>query len=56
MIERQGKTARVLSGSEARKFMARIVEASKQDAERLMARATGQCKFGNEREARPDNC
>ena len=38
-----------LKGRAATKFLARISSSSAAEAQRLMARATGQFKFGNER-------
>ena len=49
MIYARGKPAKTLKGQEARRFLDRVRMASPRQAQLLMARATGQFKFGNER-------
>lgn len=49
MIFADGKLAKTLKGADALKFMNRIECADEKEAQRLMAAATGQFKFGNER-------
>lgn len=46
----KGKLAKTLKGKEASKFSNRIDSANARDAQLLMARVTGQFKFGNERQ------
>lgn len=49
MIHADGRLARTLKGKEAIRFLDRVERASDEEAQRLMAAATGQFKFGNER-------
>ncbi len=49
MIFADGKVAKTLRGKEAIKFLNKVERASEEEAQRLMAAATGQFKFGNER-------
>ena len=49
IIRAKGKTAKTLRGREADKFLAKIEGLDRLGAQGLMARATGQFKFGNER-------
>ncbi len=48
-IAHHGKVVATLAGPAARKFLSRVAVADFRDAQRLMARVTGQYKFGNER-------
>ena len=50
MILSNGKLAKTLTGKEAVKFLSKIDQlASEEQAQLLMAKITGQFKFGNER-------
>jgi len=49
LITHHGKQARILQGREAQKFMSSIETMNAAQAQLLMARTTGQFKFGNER-------
>ena len=49
MIFADGKVAKTLRGKEAIRFLNRVERASEEEQQRLMAAATGQFKFGNER-------
>ena len=49
VIRCEGKPAKTLSGKEAAKFLNRIDSADAAQAQLLMAKVTGQFKFGNER-------
>ena len=51
-IFHKGKLATTLSASAALKFMARVARLDEAQQQQLMARATGQFKFGNERVAK----
>jgi len=48
-IARDGRQVTTLAGDDARRFLARVGEASEDLAQQLMARATGNYKRGNER-------
>lgn len=48
-ISRDGRVATTLRGAEASKFLQRVERLPPSDAQRLMAKVTGQFKFGNER-------
>jgi hypothetical protein len=48
-IFHDGKLAKVLKGTEAVKFIQRMEQGDVLACQRLMARVTGQYKFGNER-------
>ena len=50
-IARDGRLVTTLGGDEARRFLARAGTASDDQAQQLMARATGNYKRGNERTA-----
>ena len=50
-IYRSGKLVTTLSHRDATRFEARIRKADEKEQQRLMARATGQYRFGNERRA-----
>jgi hypothetical protein len=50
-IFHKGKLATTLSTTAAHKFMARIERLDEAEQQQLMARVTGQFKFGNERVA-----
>jgi len=52
MISHDGRVVTTLRGADAEKFAARAEAADAQTAQRLMAKATGQFKFGNERAAK----
>lgn len=52
LITHHGKQVKILQGKAADKFVAVMDTASTLDAQRHMARITGQYKFGNERLAR----
>ena len=49
MIHARGKIVTTLRGKDAARFLKRVEAADDHEAQRLMARATGQFKFGNER-------
>lgn len=49
LIDCRGRSAKILTGDRARRFLARVRNADAQAAQLLMAKATGQFKFGNER-------
>lgn len=49
MIHAHGKVVTTLRGKDAGRFLKRVEAADAYEAQRLMARATGQFKFGNER-------
>ncbi len=48
-ISRSGKQVTTLRGESARRFLSRTESAGEENAQQLMARATGQYKHGNER-------
>lgn len=48
-ISRDGRVAKTLRGAEASRFLSRVERLPDDDAQRLMAKVTGQFKFGNER-------
>ncbi len=48
-IQSQGKTVTSLKGKPAERFLDRVEQADAAAQQQLMARATGQFKFGNER-------
>ena len=48
-IDCEGRPAKTLRGSEAVKFLNRVERLPTLEAQRLMAKVTGQFKFGNER-------
>jgi hypothetical protein len=48
-IARDGRPVTTLAGAEAQRFLTRAEGASKETAQQLMARATGNYKRGNER-------
>ena len=48
-IHCEGRPARALKGKEAVRFLDRLEGLSPREGQRLMARVTGQFKFGNER-------
>ena len=50
LITHHGKQAKILQGRDAQKFISSIETMTDADAQLLMARATGQFKFGNERD------
>ncbi len=50
-ISYHGRVVTTLSGREAERFLARSADATDQDLQLLMARATGNFKRGNERRA-----
>ena len=47
----QGRTVTTLKGSAARTFLARVAQCDGEEAQLLMAKATGNFKRGNERDA-----
>ncbi|MCR9279452.1 MAG: hypothetical protein NXH85_15960 [Pseudomonadaceae bacterium] len=49
----RSKTATTLKGKQALRFLARIERLDAQGQQLLMARETGQFKFGNERGTKP---
>ncbi len=51
-ITRQGATVTTLIGHNAARFMRRVASSDFPTGQRLMAKATGQYKFGNERAAK----
>ncbi|MFO1317716.1 MAG: hypothetical protein U1F58_19140 [Burkholderiales bacterium] len=50
-IARQGRVVTVLRGAAARRFLAAVAGATADAAQRVMARATGNYRRGNERVA-----
>ena len=48
-ISCEGKIVKILTGKDAVRFLARIDSTDDRGAQLLMAKATGQFKFGNER-------
>ncbi len=53
MILSNGKLAKTLSGKEAVNFLSRIeLSSNEEQTQLIMARATGQFKFGNERQGK----
>ena len=48
-ISQQGRVVKILRGRDAERFLHRIESADEEAAQLLMARVTGQFKFGNER-------
>jgi hypothetical protein len=48
-IARDGRVVTTLAGEQARRFLGRVDGASVDDAQQLMARATGNYRHGNER-------
>ena len=51
-IFHRGKLVRVLDGREAVRLQLKLEGASDQQVQQLLARATGQFKFGNERQGK----
>ena len=51
-ITRSGNPITILTGHDATRFMRRVASSDFQTGQRLMAKATGQYKFGNERAAK----
>jgi hypothetical protein len=51
LISHSGRIVKTLRGAEARKFIAKAAVADARTAQLLMAKVTGQFKFGNERAA-----
>ena len=49
MIYAEGRLAKTLKGSNAIRFLARVTSAKECEKQLIMAKATGQFKFGNER-------
>lgn len=49
MIYAEGKLAKTLKGSNATRFLTKIQSAPEREEQLIMARLTGQFKFGNER-------
>lgn len=54
-IYHNGRIAKILSAREGVKFLQKIVQLESHDAQLLMAKITGQFKFGNERQGRNSN-
>lgn len=54
-IFRGGKLALTLKEDKASKFLARVARSSEADCQLIMAKATGQFKFGNERAGKERN-
>ena len=52
-ISWQGRVVTTIRGLAAEQFLARMDQASDDEAQHLMARATGNFKHGNERHAQP---
>lgn len=52
LITHHGKQVKILQGKAAAKFVSVVESASTLDAQRHMAKITGQYKFGNERLAK----
>ncbi|MEM7078074.1 MAG: hypothetical protein AAF513_05530 [Pseudomonadota bacterium] len=52
VITRRGRVVTTLRGREAERFLTRIASLEGADAQRHMARITGQYKMGNERRGR----
>ncbi len=52
MLRAHGKIVKTLAGREASQFLAKASGLEGQDLQLLLARATGQFKFGNEKAAR----
>lgn len=51
----RSKTAKSLKGAQAIRFLDRVARLDSQGQQLLMARETGQFKFGNERGTKPDD-
>ncbi len=49
LLHAQGKLVKTLKGNAAQRFLDQLQGLNALDAQRLMAKATGQFKFGNER-------
>lgn len=48
----EGRPAKTLAGKDAVRFLSRVESMDSRSAQQLMAKMTGQFKFGNERHAR----
>lgn len=49
MIYADGKLAKILKGSNATRFLTKMQSAPEREEQLMMAKVTGQFKFGNER-------
>ncbi len=49
MIYAEGKLAKTIKGANATRFLSKIQSATEREEQLIMAKVTGQFKFGNER-------